>query len=225
MSTMTAAVQSDRLVAGDRLTLDEFLARWESEPGIKFAELIGGVVHMPSPLSDDHAGADNLAGTWLGTYSASTPGCVSRTNATVILAKQSPQPDVHLRLLPEFGGRAEVRDKLVHGPPELIVEVCVSSASYDLHTKLDLYRRGRVPEVVAVLVGEREVRWHRLNAGAYETIAADADGVLRSAVFPGLWLDAAALLAGDGRSVLATLEAGLRSPEHAAFVAELTRRS
>jgi len=222
---MTAAVQSDRLVAGERLTLDEFLARWESEPGIKFAELIGGVVHMPSPLSDDHAGVDSHAAHWTTHYAHFTPGCVSRTNATVVLLKQSPQPDVHLRLLPEFGGRADVRRKLVHGPPELVVEVCVSSASYDAGAKLDLYRRGRVPEVVAVLVEEREVRWHRLNAGAYEIVAADADGVLRSAVFPGLWLDAAALLAGDGRSVLATLEAGLRSPEHTAFVAELTRRS
>jgi len=48
--------------------------------------------------------------------------------------------------------------------------------------------------------------------------------VIRSDVFPGLWLDVPALLKGDLARVLATLQRGLRSVEHAEFVTELTGR-
>jgi len=219
------AVQSVGLIAGERLTLEEFLERWEAEPRIKFAELIGGVVRMPSPLSDAHGNLDLAMGYWARHFRNRTPGTTAVSNATVVLAKESPQPDVHLRLLPEFGGRARIRRKLVHGPPELVIEVCVSSAAYDLNEKLELYRRGGVPEVIVVLVEEAEVRWHRSVDGAYQVAAPDADGILRSAVFPGLWLNPAALLAGDDRAVLTALEAGLNSPEHAAFVKELATRA
>ena len=41
------------LRAGQRLAVQEFLRRWEAMPEVKFAELIDGVVYMPSPLSSD----------------------------------------------------------------------------------------------------------------------------------------------------------------------------
>jgi hypothetical protein len=53
----------------------------------------------------------------------------------------------------------------------------------------------------------------------------DEQGVLRSEVFPGLWLDTAALLRGDMAAVLATVQQGLASPDHETFVARLHRRS
>jgi hypothetical protein len=60
-----------------------------------------------------------------------------------------------------------------------------------------------------------------LRAGQYERLPVDANGLLRSEVFPGLWLDAAALIRGELATVLAIVQQGLGSPEHAAFVARL----
>ncbi|HEX7379856.1 MAG TPA: hypothetical protein VF278_22210, partial [Pirellulales bacterium] len=53
------------LRAGDELTREEFLRRWEADPTIKFAELIGGTVYMPSPVSAEHGGMDGHVGAWL----------------------------------------------------------------------------------------------------------------------------------------------------------------
>jgi hypothetical protein len=49
----------------------------------------------------------------------------------------------------------------------------------------------------------------------------DVQGLVHSEVFPGLWLDPAALVRGDLATVLATVQQGLTSPEHHAFVARL----
>jgi hypothetical protein len=42
-------------------------------------------------------------------------------------------------------------------------------------------------------------------------------GVYRSEVYPGLWLDAAAMLQDDLAKVMAVLQQGLASPEHVQF--------
>ena len=55
-------------------------------------------------------------------------------------------------------------------------------------------------------------------------MAPDADGIFRSQVFPGLWLHAEALLRLDGVQVMQTLQPGLATPEHAAFVQHLQAR-
>src|SRR6516225_9664816 len=120
------------LVTGDKLSRDEFLRRWEAHPEIKFAELIGGVVYMPSPLSRDHGVVDSRVGTWLGVYSAWTPGTESGNNATTLMLEQAPQPEVYLRILPEHGGKSGMAGKYVQGAAELLTEVSLSSASYDL---------------------------------------------------------------------------------------------
>ena len=221
MSTVEQEVPP--LVEGDRLTRDEFLRRWEAMPELKFAELIGGVVYMPSPLSWDHAVADSRVDVWLGYYAAFTPGCEVGGNATWLMLEDSPQPDVSLRILSERGGQSHRAGRYIQGAPELATEVCVSTRDYDLHVKFDLYQAAGVREYLVVLVREGEVRWHRLVAGVFQVVAADADGVLRSAVFPGLWLDPVALLAGDMARVLTVLTQGLNTPEHADFVARLAR--
>jgi hypothetical protein len=212
------------LVAGDKLTRAEFLRRWEAHPEIKNAELIGGVVYMPSPLSLEHADMDGDVGGWLWTYKVATPGTACGHNATSFILEDTPQPDVNLRIRPEYGGSSRVEGKYLAGVPELLTEICRSSASYDLHVKLDLYQAAGVPEYLAVLLFEKEVRWHVLVNGRYQLLPPDPDGLFRSRVFPGLWLDGAALLAGNMQQVLARLQEGLRSGEHEQFVAELARR-
>jgi hypothetical protein len=211
------------LAAGDRRSREDFMRLWEAHPDIKRAELIGGTVYMPSPLSFSHGGLEFNAGCWLGVYSARTPGTAGAHNTTSFILKDSPQPDLNLHILREYGGSSWIEKGYIAGRPELFTEICASSAAYDLHQKLDLYESAKIPEYLAVLVFEREIRWHVLVDNVYQLLPPDADKVWRSGVFPGLWLDGAALLGGDIAGVLAKLDEGLRSAEHQAFVEKLAK--
>jgi hypothetical protein len=66
-----------------------------------------------------------------------------------------------------------------------------------------------------------ELLWHVLHEDRLVAVPPDADGFYRSRVFPGLWLDSAALLERDTRRLRAVLDQGLATPEHAEFVAKL----
>jgi Uma2 family endonuclease len=191
----------------------DFLARWEADPTLKKAELIEGVVYLPSPVSLPHGRYDSLIQFWLGQYCLHTPGCDVLTNTTWMLLDSSPQPDVAMRLLPESGGRSTDSESGEYpvGPPELVVEVCRSSRSYDLGPKLALYQKAQVPEYVAVLIEEQRVEWRTLKGNRYQLLAADGDGFLKSDIFPGLWLDPKALFAKDRNALAAAVELGLQS--------------
>lgn len=207
---------------GDRLTRCEFERRYTARPDIRKAELIEGVVHVPSPVrARGHAGPVGVMTTWLVTYGASTPGVSVLVDATVRLDRDNePQPDVLLRMDSEAGGQSRLSaDDYVEGPPELIVEVAASSAAYDLHDKLRVYRRNGVLEYVVWRVHDRAVDWFVLADDEYRPLVPDAHGVLHSPHFPGLRLAVDALLAGDVAGVLSALQAGLGTPEHAAFAA------
>jgi hypothetical protein len=208
---------------GDRLTREEFLSRWEQMPDLKFAELIDGTVYMPSPLSYDHGHRDGLIQTLLGFYAARTGVCESVSNATWLMLNSAPQPDVALRLLPQYGGKTDTSGKLASGAPELIVEVCRSSHSFDLGPKLALYQRAGVGEYVAALLEEQRIEWRALESGSYRLLRAEG-GIFKSAVFPGLWLDETAFWAGDARRMLEVLEEGMRSPEHKLFIDSIRHR-
>lgn len=211
------------LETGDHLTRDEFLRIWDQLPDIKFAELIGGIVYMTSPLKKPHGKADHRIATWLGVYEASTPGCEGGSNTTALIGKDCPQPDNYLAILPECGG-ASWGEEYVEGAPELLAEISHSSASIDLHEKFDLYQEAGVQEYLVALLSKREIRWHRLVRGKYKLITPDPDSVYRSVVFPGLWLDSKALFKNDMAKVLATLQKGLASDEHQRFVEDLAKR-
>jgi Uma2 family endonuclease len=212
------------LDAGDELTRAEFLRRWEAHPEIKKAELIGGIVYMPSPLSVDHGEMDSDVGTWLGVYRAATPGTASGHNATSFILEDTLQPDNFLRILPEYGGSSRREGKYLGGRPELLAEICGSSASYDLHAKLRLYETAGVPEYLAVLLFDQKVRWHVLVEDRFQLLSPGRNGLLRSRIFPGLWLDSKALLEGNLQQVLVRLRKGLQSAEHKRFVSQLARR-
>ena len=66
--------------------------------------------------------------------------------------------------------------------------------------------------------------WFYLKEGEYLELSADNDGIMRSQVFPGLWLAVAELLAENMPQVLTVLQAGWQSPEHAAFVQKLANQ-
>jgi Uma2 family endonuclease len=212
------------LEPGDRLTRDEFERRYEAMPQLKKAELIEGVVYMPSPVRiHRHGKPQGHMISWLGQYRAATPGTEIGDNTTARLdLDNEPQPDGLLLIEPACGGQVRITDDdYIEGAPELVAEVASSSVSFDLHTKFNVYRRCGVKEYIVWRVRDRAIDWFMLVAGAYERLGLDTDGIYRSRVFPGLWLDAQALLAGDLAKVLAVVQSGIASPEHAAFVARL----
>ena len=220
---------------GDRLTRSEFERRYDAMPHIKKAELIEGVVYMASPVRVKSHGEPHarIVG-WLGVYCASTPGVDIGNNATVRLDMDNEvQPDVLLRIEPAFGGNSRIdNDGYVEGAPELILEVAHSSAAYDLHDKLKVYRRTGVKEYIVWQTYENRLDWLKLYEGEYLPLKPDESGVAavhevtaerseHSEIFPGLDLAAEALLKGDLAKVLSELQKGIETSAHAAFVERL----
>jgi Uma2 family endonuclease len=226
--TPLVTVVPPRLENGDRLTRREFERRYAAMPRLNKAELIEGVVHMPSPVRlKSHAVPHAHIMTWLGYYCSTTTGVKLADNATVRLdADNEYQPDALLRIEPTVGGQTRISDDdYLEGPPELIVEVAASSAAIDLHTKLNVCRRVGVLEYVVWAVYDRQIVWFQLAEGDYAPLAPDAVGVIHSRAFPGLSLAVPQLLAEDLAGVLAQLQQSLALPEHAAFVAHLSSTS
>src|SRR5487761_1470718 len=214
------------LEPGDHLTRAEFERRYDAMPWLKKAELIEGVVYVPSPVSNAHSGPHFRLIGWLARYQETTPGVEGGDNGTLRLDDDNePQPDALLRLLPEYGGRLRGDDEgYLVGPPELVAEVAMTSASYDLHSKLRVYRRHGVREYLVWRVRDREIDWFRLHARKYVRLPKSREGVYKSGVLPGLWLDVEAMVHGDKRQVKAVAERGLASAAHAKFAALLESR-
>jgi Uma2 family endonuclease len=212
---------------GDRLDQPTFHARYEAMPEGCRAELIGGLVVMPSPQKVPHSKAQQIIGQWLGEYAEATPGTDTLVNNTQILGRESePQPDGCLFIAPEYGGQVVMdENEYLRGPPELIVEVSSSIESIDLHLKKNDYQKAGVREYLVLALRKKQVIWFVRERGKYKEAPTPGDGICRSRVFPGLWLDAAAILRGRRSRVLAVLRQGLATPEHVAFVTKLAKRA
>lgn len=226
---MTSSAQrsddTPRLCAGDRLTRDEFHRRYEAMPEVKKAELIEGVVYMPSPVSQSRHGHPHaLLMGWLVLYTADTPGVEPGDNASLLLdLDNEPQPDALLRIAPRHGEQSRDLGDYIDTAPELVAEVAASSASYDLHDKLHVYRRNGVQEYIVWRTDDAAIDWFVLRGSRYERLPVDTNGVVRSEVFPGLWLATRAMVGLDAKAVRTALENGIATPEHAAFVESLQR--
>jgi len=210
---------------GDRLSRREFERRYQAMPELKKAELIEGVVHMPSPVHyTGHSEPHSQIVTWLGVYITTTPGVRMGDNATLRLDSDNEiQPDALLRI--DRGGHSRVNvDDYLEGAPELVVEIAASSATNDLREKLRVYQRNGVQEYLVWRVYDERLDWFQLIEEEYTPLAPDAAGILRSQVFPGLHLDVNALLDGNLAKVMAALHQGVQTPEHAEFVARLAQQ-
>lgn len=209
---------------GDRLTRSEFERRYAAMPGLHKAELIEGVVYVPAALRYRQHGKphSDIMG-WLFVYAASTPGVEAADNTTIRLdADNEPQPDALLRIEESCGGQSHISDDdYVEGAPELIVEIASSSASYDLHDKLNAYRRNQVQEYIVWRVSDCAIDWFSLQSERYVLLSPDAAGVIQSRIFPGLDLAVEALLAGNLAEVLRIVQQGVASDRHQKFVTQL----
>lgn len=212
------------LEPGDHLDRVTFHDRYQRMPEHVRAELVEGIVYMPSPTKRRHGRPASLVSAWLTAYEIATPGVEGLAETTLKLGEfGEPQPDACLRICNEDRGRSHVDEEdFVAGPPELVVEVASSSVSIDLHAKRRDYERYGVQEYLMVLVRERRVLWFGRRNEAFVELAPNSDGSFGSRVFPGLRLDVSALLRGDAAALLAGVQAGVECPEHAAFVKRLT---
>ena len=181
---------------------------------------------MPSPVRQrGHGRQHSYLNFWVTLYERSTPGVEAGDNSTVRLSPENePQPDCLLFIQPEHAGQVRIgEDDYIEGAPDLVAEVAASSVSYVLGKKLDAYAANGVREYLVWRVRDREIDWYANRGGRFERMLPQADGILRSEVFPGLWLDPVALIRGDVNAVLAVVQHGLNTPEHAEFVARLER--
>lgn len=209
------------LESGDRLTRHEFERRYNAMPHVKKAELIEGVVYVASPLRFNSHGKPhgNFMG-WMWTYKIATPGVELGDNSTVRLdLDNEPQPDCVLLIEQSLGGQARIsNDDYIEGAPELIAEVAASTASNDLYDKKKAYRRNGVKEYIVWQVLDNKLDWFSLDNGEYVSLEFDAAGIIKSQVFPGLWLDVKALISGNMAQVLLVLQQGINCQEHTEFV-------
>jgi len=208
---------------GDRLNREEFERRYNAMPENVKAELINGIVYMASPVrvlqhGDPHG--DLLA--WFGQYRLFTPGVRSPIASTIRFDDTNePQPDAVLMIDPDKGGQAEY-DKFGYltQAPELVAEISASTTSYDLHAKRDLYLQFRVREYLVWRVLDNAIDWFIRRGDRFELID-EVDGIRESEIFPGLWLDSAALIASDLPAMFRVIQLGVASTEHAAFLKRL----
>ncbi|MEG4227318.1 Uma2 family endonuclease [Microcoleus sp. N9_B2] len=210
---------------GDLLSRAEFERRYTAMPALKKAELIEGIVYMASPLRfEPHAEPHARLITCLGFYVAFTAHTRSGDNPTVRLdVDNEPQPDAVLLIDAQQGGQTCLSDDgYIEGAPEFVAEISASTATIDLRDKKRVYRRNGVKEYLVWQVMNRRIDWFSLQEEEYISLLPDAEGIIRSRVFSGLWLAVSALIDGDMPSAIATLQAGLNSEAHQEFVQQLT---
>ena len=213
-----------RLVEGQRSDQPTFHALYQVTSPEFRAELIDGVVYLPRPHGVEHGEAKVPVIVWLGYYAAHTPGVLATDTTTLILGRTSePEPDGLLRILPDCGGRTWIEAGFLHGPPELVVEVSEATRYVDLGPKLHDYERAGVIEYVVRAIDPDEIYWFGQERGTLVPRPLADDGLYRSIVFPGLWLDPIALLNGDVRRLHTVIDLGCATLEHAEFVARLGR--
>lgn len=206
---------------GDHLTRAEFERRYAAHQDVKKAELIEGVVYVPSPVSLEHSHRHAVVMGWLLHYCAATPGLRLLDNATVKLdADNEVQPDAALCVAKR--GQTKVAGSYLRGAPELIVEIAATSATYDLHEKLNVYRRSGVREYVVLLTHERQTLWFRLNEGRYDPVEPATTGSYHSEIFPGLSFATGLFWADESAGLLNALQATIATSEHARFVKSLS---
>jgi Uma2 family endonuclease len=209
---------------GQRLDQPTFHELYLRTPEDFRAELIDGVVHvMSSPVSPKHGRPFASINGWIYNYSIETSGTIIQGDTTTKLGPRSEvQPDCALLIDPDFGGQTgEDLKGYTTGCPELVVEISSSTLQLDLNAKKRAYEEAGAKEYVVYDEPHRTFHWFALRDGKFELLPKSEDGVYRSEVFPGLWLDEAAFVANDGLGVMAALRPGLQSPEHADFVERL----
>jgi Uma2 family endonuclease len=209
---------------GDRMSRDDFHRLYLQTPEQFRAELLYGEVFVASPIKTVHGDYHYMIVEIISDYRKATPGVLGSIASSVFLGDDHEvQPDIHLRLSPECGGRAQrTEDGYLEGAPELVIEVSLSPLSLDLGTKKNAYRENGALEYWVLNL--RDQRFHAFDLTQDEELEQPEDGILRSLQFPGLWIESQDFFQRNDATVTAILQPGLASTEHAAFVELLASR-
>ena len=215
------------LVDGERMDRPTFEARFDATPGLKFAELIEGVVRFPVPASFRKCSEArfDLIG-WCAYYTAYTPGLKGSAHGHIRFDEQNIlQPTATVFVNPVLGGQVRISaDDYLEGVPEWILEVGFDSLAR-ICQKLGVYQDHGVREVLIAHLAKQSFYRFGAQDGRFELLETSCEGILRSEVYPGLWLDPVAMLTGNMPRVFEVVRQGLASPEHAAFVEQLRQRA
>jgi Uma2 family endonuclease len=219
-----AGLLPKELISGDRLTQREFHEIYSRMPKHVRAELIGGIVYVASPMKRAHGRNQGPLLTVLQMYESRTPGVECGLSTTFIMDEDNePQPDLSLIVNPEYGGQCLEDDHgYFNGAPEFVCEVSDSTRSTDLNAKRREYQSAGVLDYLVLNLRDERLHWY--DFARNEELQAGEDGILRIRAFPGLWIHGPALIARDATQLLATLQLGLATPEHAEFVKQLEAR-
>jgi hypothetical protein len=215
------------LADGQLVSLEEFEQRFDATPDLKHAELLDGVAYL---RHDGRAFAGSCRAAligWLGVYSASTRFLLPGAHGHVALDDRNElQPDAILAVRPEAGGTVVLdATGVVRSAPDFAADVFTTTNATLLPKRIAAHERGGTLEYLVWYAEHKCVDWLVRERGEFVAMNPDpADGLLKSVAFPGLWLDATALLNGDLDTVLAALQRGLASAEHKAFVSQLAAR-
>ena len=116
MSTIER-LKSPPLEAGHASTGQRSIRRYEAMPPETRAELIGGVVYMPSPLSLSHGRTDSHITCWLVIYERATSGVERRaTPRSFLTTKVSLSPMSCCGSSPNAAVRAATRASILAAP-------------------------------------------------------------------------------------------------------------
>jgi hypothetical protein len=214
------------LHSGDRMTRNEFHSLYETADENFRAELIGGIVFVRQSLGRNHGSSHVRLSSAADRYAASTSGIEVCDNSTVFLsAKDEVQPDLFIRILPEYGGQSHnaYEGQYVAGAPEFVAEVAHSSKAIDLHGKLRRYEKCGVREYVVLCLSPKKLYWFDLSKSTQHR-SPNEQGVFKSSAFPGLWIHGEALLSLNYKLLMQTVDEGLSSPDHALFVEHLSSK-
>ena len=208
---------------GDVLDQPTFHKLYEAAPEGFRAELIGGIVHLPSPVGMRHGRPHLVLGAWLAQYSAETDGTEAFIDITAIMSgDDEPQPDVSIIITPEAGGQTTVSEgDYLTGAPELAVEIAHTTTLLDLHAKKQMYEKHGVREYIVIETKRRTIHWFIRRDEKFVPLKLGGDGVLKSRIFPGLWLEPAAVFERSAKRLLTVLQLGFATPEYAKFAAKL----
>ena len=190
---------------------EEFHRRYELTPEDFRAELVEGVVYVASPVRFSvHDEQTILVRDWLGEYRRRNPETtkVAHEASVYLDGRNEYHPDATLFKTTGDAQLKELPTRYLSGAPELVVEVSASTMSRDLTDKYRAYERNGVQEYIVWRVLDEAIDWFRLGNGKFARVEPDADGIIESAVFPGLRLDVKAMLAMDAKAVLAAVREG-----------------
>ena len=169
-----------------RMSFEEFI-KWAGEDIL--AELVQGDVVMMTPASLPHQALSMFLTRVLSDYV--DVGEIGWIGTAPIALRLSPdtvrEPDL---LFVANDHLDRVKETCVDGPADLVIEiVSADSVGRDRGEKYYEYEQAGIPEYWLIDSRTRRAEFYQLQGAYYQPMFPDAQGIYRSRVLPGFWLN------------------------------------